>query len=174
MKNLIKMFSLFAFFAALISCSEEDKAIINTGVAPVLSADKTTLNYDADVNKASTALPVSMKFTWTKANYTGTTTPVRYTLEIPAKYPNPKKPEEIRDTIIFVNDFSFDKNTDSFNSDSYEIARADFRNKILRLNAIKAIDVKKPDQIVLFRLKSVVGDNGAVMYSNNFQFTLQP
>lgn len=174
MKNLFKTIIIFVFFATLISCSEEDKAVINTGVAPVLTADKTTLNYQVDVNRVATALPISMKFEWTKAMYSGTSTPVKYTLEIPAKYPNPKKPEEIRDTIIFVNDFSFDKNSDSFNSSSYEIIRADFRNRILRLNAIKAIDVTKPDQKVLFRLKSVVGDNGAEMYSNNFEFTLNP
>lgn len=167
MKNLFKMFMFFVFFATLISCSEEDKAVINTGVAPALTADKTTLNYQVDINRVATALPISMKFEWTEAKYEGAKTPYSYTLEIPAKYPNPKNMEEIRDTIIFVETFS-----DTITS--YEAPRAIFRNRILRLNAMKAIDVTKPDQKVLFRLKSVVGTNGVEMYSNNFEFTLNP
>jgi hypothetical protein len=166
MKKIFKSIVVFSLFATLFSCSEEDKATIYAKGAPSLTGDKVSLNYQDDVNRVSTALPISMKFEWTKANYTGAKTPYSYTLEIPAKYPNPKNMEEIRDTIIFVETFN-DTVT------SYEATRAIFRNRILRLNAIKAIDVTKTNKIV-FRLKSFVGTNGSVMYSNNFEFTLNP
>ena len=166
MKKIFKSIVLFSFFATLVSCSEEDKATIYAKGAPSLTGDKVALNYQVDVNRAATALPISMKFDWTEAKYEGAKTPYSYSLEIPAKYPNPKRPEEIRDTIIFVETFN-DTVT------SYEATRAVFRNRILRLNAIKAIDITQTNKIV-FRLKSSVGTNGAVMYSNNFELTLNP
>lgn len=166
MKKILKPFALLVFFATVVSCSEYDKAIIYSKSAPVLTADKMSLNYQVDINRVATALDPSMQFDWTEAKYEGAKTPYKYSLEIPAKYPNPKNLEEIRDTIIFVETFS-DTVT------SYKIPRSILRNRILRLNAIKAIDITKTNQIA-FRLKSVIGDNGPTMYSNTIDFTLNP
>ena len=52
--------------------------------------------------------------------------------------------EEIRDTIIFVEAFA-----DTINS--YKVPRSTLRNRLLRLNAIKAIDITQSNKIIFNR-----------------------
>ena len=173
MEKLFKSIALFMFLITFISCSEEEKPVVSKTVPAVISADKTTLNYQVDINRVATAIDPSMKFEWAKADY-GVNTPITYLLEIPTKYP---KNDVLRDTVIVVTEFSARTNFESYVSGSYQIPRADLRNRILRLNNIKAIDITKPDQVILFRLKSFIGTNenpSKIIYSNNFEFTLNP
>jgi hypothetical protein len=157
MKNTFKFLFLGMLLASLMwSCSKDEKKIyLEGGTSPVLSANKTALEL-SDATKDQDAVT----FSWTNPNYMFTTgvssQDVTYYLEVDTAGANFTNPNKL--TVSIASDLSLTFTVGTLNS--Y------LSNTMLLKTGIS--------HNLEFRIKSVLKNNSAALFSNVLQMTAIP